>query len=56
MGSCLICSEKVPDPDLVEHLRLMHPDQYEPSGEWPGGRPVRVDKTLNPADFEEPSP
>lgn len=47
MGSCLLCSDKVPDPDLVEHLRLMHPDQYEPAGEWPGWS-VEEDTTAKP--------
>jgi hypothetical protein len=53
-GTCLVCGEDVPTHDLVGHLRVMHPDQYEPVQTWADGSPVVTDDTLTPDDFTQP--
>jgi hypothetical protein len=37
MGKCLLCDETPADPELVDHLRVMHPGQHEPPATWPDG-------------------
>ncbi len=61
-GHCDICDEDVPRPGdphdestdgmvLVDHIRVMHPDQYGDGPElWPDGGPVIIDKSA----FDEP--
>jgi hypothetical protein len=55
MGTCYSCppdDNVVPDGDMVDHLRLMHPDEWgDGLQEWPDGEPVIVDHTLKPDDF-----
>jgi hypothetical protein len=57
---CFICGEQqIPDDaqmstdvDLaIQHLRLMHPEEYEPIQRWSDGGPVIEDDTLSPEDF-----
>lgn len=50
-GRCHLCDEPVPTFDLLGHVRVMHPDQYEPPAVWPDGGPVIEDATLTPEDF-----
>lgn len=42
-GRCEICQQDVPTYDLVGHIRVMHPDEYEPPATWPDGSPVILD-------------
>jgi hypothetical protein len=52
MGVCDLCHEPVEDDHLLEHLRLLHPDDYEDGPErWPDGDIVVHDQTLEPKDF-----
>ncbi|WP_308820087.1 hypothetical protein [Pseudonocardia alni] len=44
-GSCLVCGEHVPSVELVDHLRVMHPDRYQPLRTWRDGQPVVIDET-----------
>jgi hypothetical protein len=56
-ATCLLCQphELVGAGDILEHLRLLHPDAYgDGFMRWPDGRLVVVDLTLEPADFTEP--
>ncbi|SNR44383.1 hypothetical protein SAMN06265360_10645 [Haloechinothrix alba] len=40
MGDCVTCNDHIPDPDLLDHLRVMHPDEYAEPERWPDGMPV----------------
>lgn len=44
-GVCLVCEEDVPSEELVDHLRVMHPDVYESPLEWPDGKRVVIDES-----------
>jgi hypothetical protein len=51
MGHCLRCDEPVPDDQLLDHLRVLHPDDYGDGPlRWPDGALVVVDLT----DLEDP--
>lgn len=52
MATCDLCPETVADEDMVDHLRLLHPDMYDPVETWPDGRRVIIDETLAPDDFD----
>jgi len=53
MGHCLLCDEHVNDADLLDHLRVLHPDEYGDGPErWPDGEIVFYDQTLEPGEFE----
>lgn len=41
-GVCLVCQEDVPSEELVDHIRVMHPDVYEPPLTWPDGKRVVI--------------
>lgn len=55
MAICFVCppgDNTVPDSEMVDHLRLIHPDVYGDGPEcWPDGSVVVVDCTLEPEDF-----
>lgn len=52
MARCEVCWEEVPDVDILDHLRVMHPDDYGYGPDvWPDGKPVVLDLTLMPEDF-----
>jgi hypothetical protein len=54
MGTCHLCppdDAAVPDTELLDHVRVVHPDAYEAVDLWPDGRPLIVDTTLTPEDF-----
>lgn len=52
--TCDLCGEQAPDTEVLEHLRLMHPEQYgDGPALWPDGSVVIVDTTLEPGDFTE---
>jgi hypothetical protein len=42
----------VPDQELVDHMRVVHPDRWDQVERWPDGRVVVVDHTLEPGDFQ----
>lgn len=53
---CFICNEEWPDAEgglesAGDHIRVNHPDQYEPPERWPDGQIVVHDDTLTPEDF-----
>jgi hypothetical protein len=52
MGICHLCQETPPDAELLDHLRVMHPDAYADGPQrWPDGGLVIVDETVEPGDF-----
>jgi hypothetical protein len=52
MGACHLCPEMPPDTELLDHLRVMHPDAYGDGPlRWPDGGVVVVDETVEPSDF-----
>ena len=57
MATCFVCppdDNAVPDWEMVDHLRLIHPDVYGDGPQrWPDGSVVVVDCTLTPAEFVE---
>lgn len=50
-GFCWQCRTEVRSDSILDHLRLIHPDQWEEPPRWPDGRRVVIDETLDPADF-----
>lgn len=51
-GRCELCKEMFPISEILEHLRLFHPDEYGDGPEtWPDGTIVIHDTTLEPDDF-----
>lgn len=49
---CELCKEMFATTDILEHLRLLHPDAYGDGPEqWPDGTVVIYDTTLEPDDF-----
>lgn len=55
MAHCHVCETDVPDLELLDHLRLLHPDRYGDGPEtWPDGEFVVIDTTVDSvADAEE---
>jgi hypothetical protein len=56
MGACHLCAEQthIPDEQIVDHLRLLHPDEWADGFDrWPDDEIVVNDLTLNPSDFGE---
>lgn len=52
---CHMCPDVMPVAEAIDHLRVMHPDQYGDGPErWPDGQPVLYDTTLEPRDFGAP--
>lgn len=54
MGVCYLHQppEPVPDVELLDHMRVLHPDVWGDGPErWPDGRIVVYDTTLEPGDF-----
>lgn len=45
MALCLLCHERLPDYEVIDHLRLLHPDRYEAPLLWPDGELVIIDLT-----------
>ena len=51
---CELCGETGPDEDVLEHFRLMHPEvDAHTLVRWPDGRPVILDRTLEPQVFDQ---
>jgi hypothetical protein len=57
MATCELCrDDEVPDADILEHLRLLHPNVWgDGPMRWPNGDLVVVDNTLEPDDFAAPA-
>ena len=55
MAHCFFCGDDTPDPKILEHLRIMHPEAYgEGPQRWPDGGLVIVDATdYSPDDVAE---
>jgi len=60
VATCHICppdDNTVPDREMVDHLRVLHPDLYgDGPPRWPDGSIVFVDYTLEPDNFAETKP
>ena len=57
IGHCLVCDEDIPSVELVDHIRVMHPDDYGDGPMlWPDGRRVVYDEDPDPADVFNASP
>lgn len=53
-GHCNVCGEDVPSVELLDHLRVMHPDHYGNGPErWPDGGIVIHDDDPQPDDAKE---
>lgn len=60
MSTCFLCGHKTEPADTMiqdvenamDHIRVMHPDQYEESERWPDGGLVLEDETVSPEDFQ----
>lgn len=37
---CRLCPDMVPAYQLLEHIRLLHPENYEETLRWPDGEPI----------------
>lgn len=58
MGTCWVCQPAawVDDEEILDHLRLMHPDMWEDGPQrWLDGALVVYDATLEPDDFTQQS-
>lgn len=55
MATCHLCpsdDNEIADTEVLDHLRVMHPDQYRDGPDrWPDGEVVVNDLTLSPDDF-----
>lgn len=45
MGYCNPCEAKVPDPELLNHLRIYHPADMPEL--WPDGQPILWENDWN---------
>lgn len=54
MGMCFLCDPPalIPDGDALAHFERVHPTLGV--SRWPDGKPVVIDRTLEPEDFENP--
>lgn len=59
MATCHVCppgEQNLPDAEMTDHLRLIHPDLWGDGPErWPDGQIVVHDTTLEPRDFTDRS-
>jgi hypothetical protein len=55
MATCHMCptaDQQVPDDEMLDHLRVIHPDVWGDGPElWPDGEIVVHDRTVQPGDF-----
>lgn len=52
VGHCHLCHDGITLAEALDHVRVMHPDQYGDGPErWPDGHVVVHDDTLTPEDF-----
>ncbi|AHH98263.1 hypothetical protein [Kutzneria albida] len=52
-GHCHVCRSDMPSVDLLNHLRLLHPDVWGALETWPDGHVVIFDDSVEPNDFKE---
>ncbi len=53
-GRCEVCGDPVPTAQLLDHLRLLHPDDYGDGPQrWPDGGLVVIDADPEITDVEE---
>lgn len=53
-GHCNVCGEDVPSAELLDRLRVMHPDHYGDGPErWPDGGIVIYEPDAQPDDAKE---
>lgn len=55
MITCHLCpaeDNQVPDLEILDHIRVFHPEHHAELRRWPDGEPVVEDHTLEPSDFE----
>jgi hypothetical protein len=50
-GLCGICQQPLPTSELVGHIAVHHPDQYEPFETWPDGAVVVLHDSISPQDI-----
>lgn len=51
-GHCHVCEQPVPSVELLDHIRVLHPEQYGDGPQrWPDGGLVIVDDSLTPDEF-----
>jgi hypothetical protein len=50
---CQPCKEAVPSDKLLDHARLMHPDQDAEVELWEDGQPVVYDETVDEDFFSD---
>jgi hypothetical protein len=56
MAQCNLCPEQPDDADVLEHLRVMHPEEYgDGPARWPDGGLVIMDQTDPTDDDLRPS-
>lgn len=53
---CNLCGDEWPDAEgglesFIDHMRVLHPAEYEKPERWPDGSLVVHDDTLEPEDF-----
>lgn len=54
MATCELCRDAVPDAEILDHLRVIHPEQYgDGPRTWPDGQLVITDAALEPSDFQD---
>lgn len=50
MANCNLCPETPRDHGILDHIRVMHPDQWEEPEKWPDGGLVFIDRADATAD------
>lgn len=51
---CHLCPpDAEPTTDPEQHLRVLHPDHYEPAERWPDGEVVQYDVTIEPHEARQ---
>jgi hypothetical protein len=60
MATCYLCppaDNRLPDAEMEDHLRLLHPDVWGDGPEcWPDGSVVVVDMAPEMSDFDGSAP
>ncbi|GAB3251075.1 hypothetical protein [Kineosporia babensis] len=57
MATCNLCPETPLDDEILDHIRVMHPEQWEEPQRWPDGGFVFTDQTdYTTADIADPCP
>lgn len=52
LGHCFVCHEPVTNREILNHIRLIHPDEYGDGPDlWPDGRVVIEDADVTPEEI-----